>query len=362
MIGVGTFDPREILNPKTRDNAIMEMINIKVSKEQLHECLKDLDLVIPEFNYDDSALKVIEKAEAHFYTARTERNRDTKSLGDRAKSERAAIPEKPELLMPDRTTESLLITKENLGTEFKELKQTVKDWETVQEAVKQAEQDVSEFESQKKEIEEKIKVLNEKYAVIVDKNANKKAEISRAQTKNGAKPDIITGTERITKKGQEVADELQRRDNIKSVERQEDTVKALDEAHQNAKGKSDALGFAVNRLRGPFKQQIMFDADLPIKGLGYSNGKFNLAGRSLDLLSSSEALIIGLQLVRKKNPQSNIICIDGGECLDDETYANLQKAVGGDGFNYFLTKVGKRFKSETDTVIEMKKGSRFNEY
>lgn len=355
MIGVGTFDPREILNPKTRNQAIMEMIDVQVTKKDLNEMLKPHDLKAPDLNYDLNALQVIEKADAHFYSIRTERNRETKLAKVRYDEAKAAVPEKPELLT-DMGEPELISRKGALGEQFTHLKKRVTDWETVEEAIQQEKQTQSERVKAHEEMTNQMDALMIKAEIAAEEIERRSKVIEKSEKDLGVKPDIIAETERITNEGTKLAEEIQRHETITSVENQEAAVESLNDAYIAATKKSTDLDGAINKLRGEFKRDAMSKADLPIKGLEYVGGSFSLAGRSLDLLSSSEALIIGLQLTRKKNPHTNVICIDGGECLDPKMYAQLQKAVADDGFNYFLTKVGGAFDSETDNVIEMKAG------
>jgi len=361
MIGVGTFDPRDILNVKTRNQAIMEMIDVKVTKKELGEMLKPLELNAPDFDYNLNALQLIDKADAHFYSIRTERNRETKAAKVRYDDANALIPKtsetlRSELTMPAISLNELETEKQDLGDEFKGLKQKVTDWEIVEKAIQQDKQMQKERVESHQGMTDQMDALLIKMETVAEEIELRSKVIEKNENELGVKPDVLAETERITNAGTKIAQEIQRHETIASVENQEAAVKSLDDAYLSASTKSNNLDLAIGKLRGSFKQEAMSKADLPIKGLGYADGKFNLAGRSLDLLSSSEALIIGLQLTRKKNPHTNVICIDGGECLDAATYANLQKAVSDDGFNYFVTKVGGPFESETDTVIEMQKG------
>lgn len=361
MIGIGTFDPRQLLNPKTRNQSIMEMIDIKITEKEMKAALKGIDVTIPKMAYDKNALEVIEFAEQHFFAIRTERNRETKAAKVRSDDAKAAIPKsseelKSELKMPDQIMENLCVRKLDLGEEFTTLKQKVTDWEENEESLEKQDRAIKGMHDARVDMETCIVEAQTKLTEINKEIKEFIAETNKSRNELGKKPDIIAETERITNEGTAFAEEMERHTIIESVEHQEAAAKSLEEAYLATAKKSSELDRAINLMRGHFKQEVMASAELPIKGLEYSDGQFTLAGRSLDHLSQSESVIIGLQLTRKKNPNTNVICIDGGECLDDETYANLQKAVADDGFNYFLTKVGGSFASETDTVIEMKKG------
>jgi len=356
MIGVGSFDPRELLNPKTRNQSIMEMIDIRITKKQLAAALKGLDVQIPDFNFDENALKVIENAEAYYYAIRTERNKETKESKTRWMTAVTNVPEKPELQMEKMDLADLENAKDLVKAEYLNLKTKVSDWEDKAFDLLESKETLKENDEAENKLISEIESLQKSLNEMHKANKILDDSIGVAEKKLGEKPDVMAETKRITDEGTALADEIQRHKDIESVERQEAAAKSLEEAYLSAAEKSTDLDSAVNRMRTTFKREVMESADLPIKGLEYADGEFNLAGRSLTRLSSSEALIIGLQLTRKKNPNTNVICIDGGECLDAETYANLQRAVADDGFNYFLTKVGPAFDSETDTVIEMSKG------
>ena len=62
-------------------------------------------------------------------------------------------------------------------------------------------------------------------------------------------------------------------------------------------------------------------------------------GVSIDNLSSSEQLKFGLQIVRALNGDFKVICVDGIESLDAESFEFFLKEIEDDSYQYFVTRV-----------------------
>ncbi len=54
--------------------------------------------------------------------------------------------------------------------------------------------------------------------------------------------------------------------------------------------------------------------------------------------------------------RTKLICIDGAELLDSDAYESFRKEIEGDGYTYFLTKVGDAYPYPNDKVLKMDKG------
>jgi len=97
-------------------------------------------------------------------------------------------------------------------------------------------------------------------------------------------------------------------------------------------------------------------AKLPIEGLTYKDENFYLDGSTIENLSSSKAMKLAVAIARTLAGPTKLICIDGAELLDDETYEALRNEIDNDGFTYFITKVGEAFDHPADKVVTMKQG------
>ncbi len=54
-------------------------------------------------------------------------------------------------------------------------------------------------------------------------------------------------------------------------------------------------------------------------------------------------MVLAVSVARKLAKATKIICIDGAEALDPETWQALRTEIDADGFTYFVTKVGEAF-------------------
>lgn len=137
--------------------------------------------------------------------------------------------------------------------------------------------------------------------------------------------------------------------------KQTDMIAEMEAEYLRANHFAESLGQVVGALAGKIKADLMSKAEMPIAGLEYVDGEFKIDGANVDNLSSSKALKLAIGVSRKLAKKTKIICIDGAELLDGETWQQLKTEIEGDGFTYFVTKVGLPFVGD-DTVIPMKDG------
>jgi hypothetical protein len=102
---------------------------------------------------------------------------------------------------------------------------------------------------------------------------------------------------------------------------------------------------------------ILNRGTMPVQGLSYVDGKFLFEGFPVENLSTSQAMKLACGLARALAKKTKVICLDGAEALDEVSYSMLKTEIEGDGYNYFITKVGEPFKTATDdAVVEMSNG------
>jgi hypothetical protein len=86
-------------------------------------------------------------------------------------------------------------------------------------------------------------------------------------------------------------------------------------------------------------EDLIKKAQLPIEGLTVTDEDILINGVSVDNMSSSEQLRLGLQVVRALNKEFRIICVDGVESLDKESFEFFLKEIENDDYQYFVTRV-----------------------
>lgn len=85
--------------------------------------------------------------------------------------------------------------------------------------------------------------------------------------------------------------------------------------------------------------KLLATAKLPIEGLSVEGENITIKGIQLDNLSSAEQLKLGLEVVKALNAEFKVICIDGVEKLDKETFAWFLEHIKDDEYQYFVTRV-----------------------
>jgi DNA repair ATPase RecN len=95
----------------------------------------------------------------------------------------------------------------------------------------------------------------------------------------------------------------------------------------------------VKKCSTQIKDDIMAKSKLPIDGLSFIDGHFLINGKNFDNLSGRERLFISLDIAKALNNNFKIICIDGAECLDKESFELLKQEIMKDEYQFFITNV-----------------------
>ena len=130
---------------------------------------------------------------------------------------------------------------------------------------------------------------------------------------------------------------------LETYEAQQAQKRAVDELQSicmTAKMFAQSLDYKVRSLAGPIKQKLMSSVQMPVKGLEYRDGEFLLNDVRVENLSTSESMRLAVAIARAHAKKVKIICIDGLEALDEQTWRAFLDETKDDGFTYFVSKVG----------------------
>lgn len=356
LVNSNAFNPLDLLDPKRRTEALLKCIPITVGEEELKKALTSLSPIdVPPLDYKQHGLKVAESAHRYFYQRRHE-------AGKIAKEKRATyeIKEKelpvptPDEVLPDRSELRSLIDEAETSLQGERDKYSLhKERQTQLAALEKQRADNLERGTR---LEEQIRAAQEALEKVQDAAIKFDTYIEDHKKKiELVKPDqaIIEASQKkksdaqaiLTKIAEKEA-ENQKRDHVASVRAE---AEKAEEFHA-------ALNRTVEYLNTSFKEELMSKADLPVPNLTYSEGSFFLEGSSIDNLSSSKSVRLAVAIARKLAGPTKIICIDGAELLDAESYEALRTEIENDGFTYFITKVGVPFNHPGDTVTKMDNG------
>lgn len=349
LLSAGAFNPLELLDPKRRAEILLRAVEVKLTEEDLKAAVGPACPVpLPPLDYSQHGLKVADQAYRYFYQRRAEANKVAKERHDFARVKEAELP--PRVAAVQGPSEEELrgrIAAAQAGMNAQ--RKNASDFQMRQRDYENMAMRVRGLESEKIALQERLAAMDGMIQAA-QAEANRVKELMESARPNDALFAQLQEQER------EAHQELTRRAQAAAVEAQHAMVHGLKEEAAKAQGFAEQIGAAVVALGEGFKNALMAKVQLPVEGLSYSDGEFFLDGSALDNLSSSKALKLAVAVARKLAGPAKLICIDGAELLDEANYEVLRQEIDGDGFTYFMTKVGAPFAHPGDTVVKMEAG------
>lgn len=360
LFDTSSFNPIELLDPKKRNDAILKSIELKVTDQDLGVALglpvKDL----PPLDYSGHGLKVLEAAYKFFYQRRAEANRvvaEKKARYETYKTDLPPLPTAPELNLV-----SIQVKKNEIAEEISFQQDQIRKINRQHEDAKSAQKKVDSYRAEAEKIDKEISDLESKIMAAKERRGLAQKFIEEAilsvptslLTTDVHEANIVKAKENVQQFDLMVKDWQ----TFDAVAKQHDMVKSIQNEYDQAVAHAEHFDKVVI-LAGTTGKTLMASAEMPITGLTYREGQFYVDGIAVDNLSSSAALKLAVAVARKLSKKSKIICIDGAEQLDEETYQSFRQAIHEDGFTYFLTKVGFQFETsiDGDRVIGMEAGN-----
>lgn len=315
ILGSFSFNPVEFFDMKASDRKkyLLRAIDIRVTKESLEGMV---GMSLTGLDFDRHALEVVADAHKSFYDRRTLANAEV-SRKQKAVAELAAK-------IPDGFDPSLFDE-----ARVNDLRAKITSNETRkahQAALKREETDLI----------NRCETLRKQYAAEMAKLTSVK------ETLKGLEISDTTALE------SELAD-IEKMRSLAFEARQVDGLrKELSEA-MTEREKLDAV---VQKLAKEIPQALVSTAKLPVEGISITDDDVLVNGVSLDNMSTSEQLRFGLDIVRHLNDTFKVICIDGVECLDKETFEWFLREIENDDYQYFCTRVDADAAGKNQIVIE----------
>lgn len=360
LFGEEAFNPLSLLDPKRRNDAILQSIDLKVTPEMLAVEVGVAIDELPPLDYNQHGLKVLEQCHRFFYQRRAEANKVAEEKKKRWETYKADLPPMPEF----EPLEIINAQLHGVALEMSALEERHYKIKIEHQREKEARARFDAYCKKADEIDAEIKKLNEQVAILEARSAEAQKYIDAAEKEI---PEALEDDSHLVKRAQELKLEeqvlkgkIETNEKAQAVNKQYDLVCGLEKEYAAAKIFAQNLTMRVEELAGPIKQKIMAQTEMPIQGLAYVDGNFLINGITVDNLSASHAMKLSLAVARKLAKRTKLICLDGAEALDKDTYAALRKEMHNDGYTYFLTKVGEPFEAtdmrRTDTVITMHEG------
>jgi hypothetical protein len=396
MFDYSAFNPLELLDPKKRNDAILNSIDLKVDADTLSKSLNIPVDKLPELSFDKHGLKVVEEARDYYFKRRAEANKDAATKKARWETykkelpnELATAPDKEKIQAAIEYADAQIAACDaniekikNIGLENEKAQQTVdkyiaaaaeiqEDVDKLFEKLTASNQTYNEkhkeiLERHRKElidfdIESNIEIADLKQKLASESARVDQSKIFIEQAKEQvletlpSDEEFVQAKEAANKVIAELRVELEACKTYEAQKKSFELVADLEKDYLEAIAFADELTAQVEALAGPIKRGLMENAEMPIKGLTFSNGTFLVDDVPVDHLSSSKALRLAVGVARKHAKKTKLICIDGAELLDEESWAEFVKETKDDGFTYFVTKVGPAFDGG-DSVTTMSEG------
>lgn len=304
LIGQFSFNPIDFFGLKSAEKKryLLQAIDIKLTPEKLSALLGVPDPIV-DVDFDRHGLEVISEIYKRYYARRATLNANVSKL--------------------EKTHSSL---SEQLPPSF--------DPSTVNEArINELRAAITENEVRKSTVEQaKLRQgsLADEVAKLRQMLADKEQELASVGTV------IELTTVEDTAALEKELSTLESQREFVHVDRQ---LKATAEELRAATEEQASVDAIVKKLGKEIPDQLIREADLPVEGLKVEEDSVTLNGVDIEQLSASEQLTFALQVVRKLNGGFKIICIDGVEILDRETFEWFINEIEKDDFQYFVSRV-----------------------
>ncbi len=306
LIGQFSFNPIEFFNLKSADKKkyLLQAIDIKLTPEKLNALLGenvDVDL-------NRHGLEVISELHKHYYSLRTQKNATVSKL---EKTYDQLFTQVPKDFDPASVSE----------VRIKELRESITANEVKKQNKSAHDKEILRRKNEIDEVKEQIAALQSKLQTL--------------ETHLAAEEKIVFEIADTAALEKELA-ELESKRELVHTKKQLDEIMTELTTERAEQSRLDGL---VKKLAKEIPEQLIKDANLPVEGLKVEEDSVTLGGIDIEQLSASEQLSFALQVVRKLNGDFKIICIDGVEVLDKETFQWFLNEIEKDEFQYFVTRV-----------------------
>lgn len=354
------FNPLTLLDPKRRNDVILQSIDLKVTPEMLAAELGVEVDKLPPLDFSLHGLKVLEQCHKYYYQRRAEANKDAADKKKRWQTYAGDLPAKVEIENAGVLNASL----EGIKVEEREIEKQLetnaglrRDVVRAAERVLSAKKQVEVWDSEIEKLTAQIAIIEGKREESIKALASAEKEVPKEPTDDST---LVKRAQELQSEAQAIRVRLETIEKGKAIEKQHEMVAGMECEFNAADAFAEALTNRVDLLAGPIKAKVMASAEMPVKGLTYTSAGFLVDGVAVDNLSASKTIGLAIGVARKLSKRTKLICIDGAEALDKESYTTLRKEINGDGYTYFLTKVGEAFPAtdlrRVDQVITMNEG------
>ncbi|MFH0989850.1 MAG: AAA family ATPase [bacterium] len=310
LIGGFSFNPAEffLLDKKKQIGYLLESFKLEVTKEEMLKWLgiQEWPDDVSEQYLAGHALVLVEKLRKYFYDKRTTINRDMEK-------KKAAGQEQARLIPSDFDMSSY----DERG--LHKLYASVRSAEGTNNRIATLNADASRIET---EIANLTRQLKTKTIELESTNA----ELAILA------PIDVKGLEK----------QISEYETVKGHAEAATRLVELRSDYSTLRTEAQTLDGYVTALTSDIPVKLMERIHLPVNGMRITEDEVLIDGRSFDMLSGAEQVQVSLAIAKSLNGKFNIVCVDGVEKLDEETFAEFSRMMAADtDTQYFVTKVGK---------------------
>ncbi len=295
ILGTFSFNPIEFFEkkPVDRKKYLLNAIKIHITQEELTNYTGE---ILAGIDYGAHALEVVEQARKFYYDRRTGANASVTKLEKSLQSLTEGIPEG----FDPKSVSEEAITK---------LRDAIQKDEQEKIKAKAHEEKMSALYKREYELKEQLKEQLKAIETEIVAGLEVKFDVSDDMTISAAK---------------ETLGKLEGQREIVFAVKRADEVRA---ELSTAMGDAGKLDVVVKKLTREVPEDLIKKAKLPVEGLTICDDDILINGVSIDNLSSSEQLKFGLEIVRALNGDFKVICVDGIETLDKESFEFFLKEM-----------------------------------
>lgn len=342
MISCGTFNPREVLNKKTRMDNLLSLVPLKVAREDLSEFEVYLN-AFKDVNWNDNAFKILSTILKNLHEARLnlyqrkdllskayKKNKESLSRELSEFSDQTKITSLDKVPNFEECNDKLVAlsaekgkTSEALNEIVKKKAQALLEIEDVEqfiesktETLKGIKDNIKRMQSQVREIEHLIEIKEET------------AKEERLKLKN-----LVKDLQKEADKMESIKTKLNNAEKMVSISRHGDSLKKRQFDNDREKKISDKATYEwkdadifIKEEYPRVRSRVLSPLLDKVPSIEFDDNKMLFENKSVDELSESETVLLAVKLM-SLNEKSNLICINEAECLDKSSIKELEQSV-----------------------------------
>jgi DNA repair exonuclease SbcCD ATPase subunit len=303
ILGTFSFNPIEFFDKKPADRKkyLLNAIKMTITPDELVEYTGEK---LAGIDFDKHALEVLEDVRKYYYEKRTIANAE---VSKKEKSLQALVESIPQDFDPSKVNSEAI----------QAMRDAIQKDEMERVKAEAHVQQIQEWQTREAQLELELKELQKKIVEALDVKFDYSDDVTITAAKETlAKLEAQSEHLFSHKRAEEVRSEL-----------------------TTALGEADRLDTVVKAVTKRAPEELIKKAKLPVDGLTIDGDDILINGVSIDNLSASEQLKFGLEIVRALNGEFKVVCIDGVELLDKESFEFFLKEIEDDEYQYFVSRV-----------------------